>query len=414
MLSKTLRLYKNAYSGLPRNIWLLSFITLVNRSGTMVLPFMSVYLTRELNFSLTQAGLILSLFGVGSVIGALIGGKLTDKIGYLPVQFWSLTLGGLLFMLLLFMETFETVAACVLVLSIISEAFRPANSAAVALYSTPETRTRAYALNRLAVNLGFSIGPTLGGLMAFYSYDFLFIADGLTCIASAIMLRLMLPPIPKIAPENTPIIAENKAVRLPYSDGLYMVFVGLVCLFAISFFQFFATAPLHYKLNCHLNEFEIGMLMSLNGFIIVLVEMVIVYRLQSYRSPLLLISFGMALMAVSYVLMAADGVYFPFVLGFVVLITFSEIFSMPFMNTFVVERSTEENRGQYMALYSVAYSLAHVLAPTLGTQIVSKWGFEVLWQIFVLNSMLAAVGFMMLHRYRGRRNEHNIKQMPQV
>ena len=82
MLHRTVNLYRNAFGGLSKDIWLLAFVTFVNRSGTMVVPFLTVYLTTKLQFSLTQAGWVMTCFGVGSVLGTLLGGKLTDKIGY--------------------------------------------------------------------------------------------------------------------------------------------------------------------------------------------------------------------------------------------------------------------------------------------------------------------------------------------
>ena len=100
MLTHTVRLYRNSFSGLSRDIWMLSLVMLVNRAGTMVIPFMTVYLTQELHFTLAQAGYVMSSFGAGSILGALLGGRLTDKVGYYPTQFWTLFLSGLLFLAL--------------------------------------------------------------------------------------------------------------------------------------------------------------------------------------------------------------------------------------------------------------------------------------------------------------------------
>lgn len=398
-------LYKNAFSGLPRNIWLLALVMLINRSGTMVLPFMSVYLTQHLHFSVGQSGIILSLFGAGSVIGALIGGRLSDSWGCKQVQLVSLILGGVLFLTMVLAKTFEAVAVMVVITAIVSEALRPANSASVAHFCTPETRTRAYSLSRLATNLGFAVGPTLGGIMAYYSYEWLFVADGLTCIAAGILLQIFLPkvePTHKHEPVHTIDKKDFKRQNSPYRDTFYLFFVTLVSMYATGFFQFFSTLPLHYKLNCGLDEFTIGMLMSLNGAVIVLVEMVVVYKLQHKSEPMRIIMVGVGLMLLSYLILVVEAQAFVAIVAYVLVISFSEILSMPFMSTFVLERSRPSTRGQYMALYTVAYSVAHIVAPILGTQVVAWAGFAMLWKVLIFISLVTIIGFVALNAFQSK------------
>src|SRR5215471_16756264 len=190
MLNYPISLYKNAYSGLSRPIWWLGLVMLVNRAGTMVIPFLTLYLREEKNFSISNAGLIIAFYGVGAIGGNFLGGKLTDKQGFHHVQFWSLFLNGILFIVLGQMETFWQIGFCMLTIGIVGESFRPANAAAIAYYSLPENRTRSYSLNRLAINLGFSIGPAIGGLLAYQS---IFWVDGITCMIAALILRIALP-----------------------------------------------------------------------------------------------------------------------------------------------------------------------------------------------------------------------------
>lgn len=184
-MSRIIQLYKNAFSGLSRPAWMLGLVMLINRSGTMVLPFLGIYLTSALGFNLEQTGIILSCFGIGSMAGSFLGGWLTDKFGHFYVQFLSLVIGGIIFILLA-NEGYYQMAVGVLVLSTIAESFRPANTSSVSFYAKPENVSRAFSLNRMAINLGFSIGPAVGGLLAAISFKLLFVADGITCIAAAL------------------------------------------------------------------------------------------------------------------------------------------------------------------------------------------------------------------------------------
>ena len=137
--TSTRSLYVNAYSGLSRNTWLLSVVMLVNRSGTMVLPFMTIYLT-GIGFSLFQAGIVVGMFSAGAICGGYVGGKLTDKIGFYRIQLITLIGGGCLFILLGLMKSYALICLFTFILSLVNEAFRPANNTAIAIYSRPENR----------------------------------------------------------------------------------------------------------------------------------------------------------------------------------------------------------------------------------------------------------------------------------
>ena len=131
----------------------------------MVIPFMSLYLTSDLGFSLKHVGWTMSVFGLGSVIGAWLGGRLTDKIGYYPVVFWSLFLSGFMFISLQFIQSFIGFCIGIFLLMVVADTLRPAIYVALNAYSKPVNRTRSVTLIRLAINLGFSLGPAAGGII---------------------------------------------------------------------------------------------------------------------------------------------------------------------------------------------------------------------------------------------------------
>ena len=217
----------------------------------MVVPFLTIYCTQKLNFSIVQAGMIMSIFGLGSVFGAFIGGKITDKIGFYYLQVGALLSGGLMFILIGFLESFLSLALGTFILSMCNESFRPANSTAVAYYSNENTRTRSYSLNRLAVNLGWSFGGALGGFIASYDYHLLFILDGATNILSAILLMKLLPVVKKQKTEKHE--HEKPLILSAYRDKLYLVFILLTTLFASCFFQLFTLQTVFFKSEWHLS-----------------------------------------------------------------------------------------------------------------------------------------------------------------
>ena len=361
----------------------------------MVVPFMTIYCTQKLGFSIVQAGIIMSLFGMGSILGAFYGGKITDKLGFYHLQLGALFSGGVLFISLAFLETFLSLATGTFLLSLCNESFRPANSAAIAHYSSEKVRTRAYSLHRLAINLGWSFGGALGGLIASIDYHFLFYVDGCTNILAGFLLLRLLPQVKKKkAPKDAP---DKPIIRSPYRDKLYLAFIFLTIPFASSFFQFFTLQPVFFKTEWHFTEQFIGGLMALNGLIIVTTEMVLVHKLEGRRNPLYFISLGVFVAAFSYVaLNVLPPVAWAAVIS-VVLITFGEMLSMPFMNAFWISRSNENNRGEYSALYTIAWSTAQIIGPVYGAFLIQYGGFRLFWWFLTAICICSSLGFMLIN-----------------
>jgi predicted MFS family arabinose efflux permease len=387
----TARTYRNAFTGLSKETWLLSLIMLINRSGTMVIPFMTLYLTSPaMGYSIGEAGIVFGLFGAGAFSGAWLGGKLTDKIGFYPVQLITLSGGGLLFMLLGQMKTYPFICIFTYLLSFVNEAFRPANSTAIAFYSKEDNRTRSYALNRLAINLGWAVGSGLGGFLANINYELLFWVDGFTNIGAALLMWLVLKPV-----GSKPTFKKNGEA---YRDRAYLIFAAITMLFASCFFQLFNNLPVFFEKKMHFSKPFIGILMAANGVIIALFEMVLVYKLEGKRQNLIYITGGVFVVGLSFLLLNVTGANTLVASAMIILVTFGEILSMPFMNSYWIARTQPSNRGQYAALYTMAWSAAQTLGPMGGAQVAQHWGFNILWWITGGVCIIAAIAFRALAR----------------
>lgn len=381
MINQTIGLYKNAYTGLSKSTWLLSLVMLINRSGTMVVPFLTIYMTQRMGVGIGKAAMVMSIFGAGSIVGALIGGKITDRFGFYYVQLVALSGGGILFMLLGLMKSYAAICVTTFFLSLVNEAFRPANTVAVAHYSTEENRTRSYSLNRLAINLGWAVGSALGGFIAAHSYHLLFWVDGITNILAAILLYALMAPSRNQHTQQRP-YSKPVTSQSVYRDKQYLVFIGLQILFAMCFFQLFSILPVYYKSQLHISESYIGLVMSCNGVLIVMIEMILVYKLEGRVHKLNAIAAGTLLVGLSYGILNAH--FIPLlVLPFLsmLIVTFGEMLAMPFMNSYWIARTDAGNRGAYAALFTMAWSAAQVLGPFLGGQVAEHYSYDLLWWI---------------------------------
>jgi predicted MFS family arabinose efflux permease len=383
--------YREAFSGLPRPVWLLSLATLVNRSGTMVLPFLALFLTLKRGYSPADAGQLLALYGLGGMGASFLGGWLAGRFSPAAVMKASLLLNGVGFLVLGRLHERWAIAAVVLGASLAGEAFRPAAFAALTLASDAGARSRSFSLHRLAVNLGMTLGPAAGGFLALYDYGWLFVADGLTCLAAGALLTTLRLERPKAMPANlarpsagarasgdgAAAAAAPSPDRSPWRDGRFLAMLVLVFSLAVVVFQTQSTYPLTLHGELGFSEAWIGLLFAVNTLIIVVFEMVLIHSLQG-RDPLRWVGFGSFLFCAGFALLAF-GSSRAWVAFTVVVWTAGEMISFPLASSAVAERAGRRHLGSYMGLYNFAFSSAFVAAPLAGTWVLQHFGSRVLW-----------------------------------
>jgi predicted MFS family arabinose efflux permease len=391
-------LYKNAYSGLSPATWWLSVVMLINRSGTMVVPFMTLYLTQSRHYTIGKASTVMAVFGLGAICGGMLGGKLTDRFGFYSIQLFGLLSGGVMFIVLGQVTSFALICACTFVLAMLNDMFRPANSTAIAHYSNEANRTRCYSLNRLAINLGWAAGGALGGAIASYNYHLLFWIDGITNIGAALLLLAVLSPTRNSATPSQKGRPAKEITHSAYADKPFLVFIVLTVLFGMCFFQLFATMPVYFSQYLHLTPFYIGAVMAFNGIIIALFEMPIIYTLEQQSNYMRYIAIGTVLCALSFVVFNILPGELSLAIISTIIVTAGEMMSMPFMNTFWIGRTNNNNRGQYAGLYSVAWSVSQVVGPFAGGQVAQHAGYHALWWAVGATGLVCAAGFRWLNR----------------
>lgn len=388
--------YINTFKGLSHEVWWLALITLINRAGTMVIPFLSLYLTENLDFTLKDVGWIMSAFGLGSVVGSWLGGRLTDKIGYYKVMVRSLISTGVLFIALQFLNTFASFCFGIFLVMLVADMFRPAMFVALSAYSKPEYKTRSVTLIRLAINLGFSVGPAVGGIIiTTLSYGGLFWVDGITCIlATGLLIKVLHPKKARVLDT-----VKNENPSSAYHDKAFLIFLVAMVLFGIVFLQYFSTMPLYYKDIHRLTEFDIGILLGMNGFAIFLLEMPLIKWLESTnftKSGLMI--FGTILLGISILVLNLTSWTGVLIIG-MLFMSLGEMITFPFSNAFALDRAKKGNQGEYMALYSIAFSIAHIFAHNAGMHMVDDLGFNNTWYIFTMLAGFCVLLLFSLSRY---------------
>lgn len=398
-LLKASRFYK-PFQGLNKNIWLLAQVMFINRAGAMVLPFMTIYLNEQLGIGLEECGVIMTFFGLGSVLGAFVGGVLTDRLGFVPVMIGSLFLTALAFLNFIRLESFEELCAGIFIISFIADIFRPANLTAVEAFSKPENLTRSLGLIRLAINLGYALGPFLGGIIAAQlGYSFLFIANASSVAAAGIIFVFYF--------RDKNIIHRKKAnekdiskVQMPWQDRNYLLYLMFFVFVIITFMQLIYIVPLYLKTQLGFNESVVGLLMGLNGLIIFLFEMPLLYKLEG-RIPVNIVVVGGLLIAMSGLAFILIPIAVVATIVYTLFSTAGEMLSFPFSNTYALDFCNNLNRGKYMGFYTMTFSLAHVIAPFLWFKLTDFYGYNATW---MLGFLLALTGSLLILSFKPRKS----------
>src|SRR5690554_2020792 len=399
-MNKLLQSYKSSFQGLSSESWMRSLVMLLNRIGGMVIPFLTVYLITVLNFSTAEAGIVMSCFGVGGLIGSIVGGWLTDKIGSFYIQFLSLLFSVPVFIILSTLDTVLEMSLAILLLSFINECFRPANSAAIAAYAKKGNLTRAFSLNRLAVNLGFSFGPALGGFLATISYTWLFYGNSIASLIAAFVFfgyffKREKRKKDKVLYQETPSGIENTSS--PYRDKWFIIFSFFCFLYSCVFFQLLTVLPMFYEESLSFTQGTIGLILGFNGLVVFITEMPLVKFAELKFNIYVNIILGTLLLFLSFAcLLISDSLISCLISMF--FLSISEILVLPFIATVAAKRSVEKNRGAYMGLQGLSISLAFVVMPILATQLVAHSSFNHLWWINLLILTLVCLGFYLTKR----------------
>jgi predicted MFS family arabinose efflux permease len=398
MLRTGLRSYINNFKGFSREIWILTLITFINRAGTMVLPFLSKYLKENLHFTYGEVGWIMVAFGLGSMLGSWLGGKLSDKIGFYKIMVFSLFTSGILFFIIQYITSFWGLCLGMFTIMSVADMFRPAMFVSLSVYAKPENRVRALTLVRLAVNLGFAAGPTLGGLIILgLGYQGLFWVDGSTCILAILIFAFTVKEKKRIPLTISELEAKiNKKSIL--KDRPFWLLLFTLFIIAMVFFQIFTTLPLYHHEKFGLTEVQTGLLLSLNGFLVFLLEMPIVSRIEREKiNKIKIILYGALCCALGYFILLFDSWVIILVVS-IVLLTFGEIFAFPFSNAVALDRAPKGQEGQYMGLFTMSFSLAHIACSKTGLDVIAHFGYQTNWIVMGSLGMLAVFCCIWLQR----------------
>ncbi len=350
---------------LPAPAWILFGGTFVNRFGTFVVPFLVLYLTR-IGYTPAQAGLAVGAYGAGHLMASLLGGHLADRIGRRNTIALSMFASAAAMLVLSQMHTFVSIVVATWFTGLASELYRPASSALLVDLVGPGNRVFAFGMYRFAVNLAFAAGPATAGFLADHSFFYLFLGDAISSVVYGI---IALAALPHGLRTHTSDERFGDALRTAANDTAFLIFLlATVCITMVDF-QLGSTFALHVK-SAGLPTSAYGLLISMNGVLIVCFELLITAFVQRFP-PQPVIAVGYLLSGIGFSLTGLARTM-PALAATVVVWTLGEMISSPMAGAYVAQLAPEKYRGRYMGLLVVAYSFGLLAGPSLGTLVFER------------------------------------------
>ena len=390
--------FKETFNEFPRTFWTLIGAAFIDRLGrTMIFPFFSLYITQKFDVGMTQAGMLLAIFSIAGLVGSMIGGALTDKFGRKGIVLFGLVFSALSSVLMGLVNELSHFYLLAIVVGSLSNVAGPAHQAMVADILPEEKRAEGFGMFRVAGNLAWIIGPTIGGLIAGGSYLMLFVLDAIT---SLIVAYIVFRSIPETKPqeserEERKTLAQTfSGYRVVLKDRLYIVYLLVSMLMLVAYQQMYNTLSVYLRDSHGIPARGYGALLSIDAFLVVLLQFWVTRRVKD-RPPMVMMAAGTALYMLGLAMFGFVSAYWLFVVA-ILMLTFGEMIVMPVSQALAARFSPEEMRGRYMAFYSLAWAIPSTIGPWAAGLILDNYNPDWVWYLAGIACVIAVVGFLAL------------------
>ena len=379
---------------LPGPVRLLLAGTFINKAGTFIIPYLTIVLLRDFGLTETEAARLLFAYGAGSIVSIMVGGYLTDHLGRRVTLLLSLFGSGAVAVGMGFAGSTRVFVPLLVLFGFVADLYRPAASAIIGDLLASSQRAVGFAALRMAVNLGFAVGMGVGGLLADWSWRWLFFGDGISTILYGLVVYFF---ISETRPAALPHGEERTRIGpSPMTDGVYLQVVLATFAFCLMFFSHISVMPLTVTVSAGYPAWVYGLLIGLNGLLIALFEISVVGALRTYRR-MRVAALGMVLCGAGFAL-TGQNLHWAWFLVTVVLWTAGEILTSPQEMSFIADWAPPEARGRYLSVYQASWSLAFALNPILFLPLHSRLGEPLFWASLALLAVPATALLLRLDR----------------
>jgi MFS family permease len=394
---------KRIYHEYPRQYWLMiTGVVISTAGGSMIWPFLLIYASGKLELPLSTVAVLISINAGTGLISSFIAGSLADKIGRKVVMNFSLTVNGLAYFLLMRAETYPQFVALMIMIGLSNPLYQVGADAMLADLISSEKRTDAYAINRIANNAAFALGPAIGGFLATRSYNLAFYGAGVGFLTYSLLLFLLArETLHKSAVKTSMQAQQTEGYRRVFQDKRYILFVAMLSIGLIAPTMLWILMPVYAKTNFGMPEASYGWIPTTNALMCVFVQYFVTGITRQIRA-LPVLSIGMFIYALGAGSVALMSSFWGFWLSMVIL-TFGELTLVPTASKYVADLAPADLRGRYMSIHWLGWGFARTLSPIIGGFLNDNIAPRAIWVGGLLIGLSSALGLFLLSRLSSTR-----------
>jgi MFS family permease len=388
------------YRKYPANFWTLIATVFIDTVGTTLLsPFFALYFTRKFNVGMTQAGILLGFLSIFGLIGSMAGGTLADRYGRKKIILVGLIFSALSSIALGLVNSYFLLYPLSAVIGLFSSFAIPAQNAMLADILPEKQRNEGYGILRVAANLSWIIGPTIGGFMASRSFLLLFILDAILSSITAVIVY-------KFLPESHPHLSGTQqekstahtlaGYKRVFKDSIYLIFLFLCILMLLVYQQENTTLSVYLRDNHQIPPSQYGYILSCCAVLVVLTQFWFSNWTKKFP-PMLMMALGCFFFMIGFTMIGFVSVFWLFLVALLI-VTVGEMIAFPVGQALAARFAPEDMRGRYMGIFSLTWSIPTTIGPVMAGAILDSQNPNLVWYISTIICAVAILGFYILHQ----------------
>jgi MFS family permease len=397
----------STFNEYPKHFQILAVATFIDRvGGTMIQPFYSLYIAQKFGVNMTTIGLLFGVWSISGVIGNMLGGALTDKIGRKTMLVAGLILSATSAILMGVVNELWTFALVSTVVGLLSDIAGPARGAMTTDMLPPDKRAEGFGIIRVVGNLAWIIGPALGGLLASKSYMLVFILDAVASIITAIIVLLKIPetiPASNTESEKESFLTSMKGYKLVAKDGLFLGFVVTSMLLVFVYSQMYSTLSVYLNSQHDIPAKGYGWLMSMNAALVVIFQFSVT-RFTRKKPPMQMMALTTLFYGVGFTMFGFVQKYWQFMLAMAI-ITFGEMVHIPTSSGLVANLAPEDKRGRYNAFAGLSWGIPNIFSTFFAGLIMDNLNPNLVWIMAGCICVVTMFGYLILNPNAQKRLE---------
>lgn len=398
---------KNIYHEFPRLFWVVVLVSFIDRvGGTLLFPFFALYITQKFSVGMTQAGILLGMSSFFGLIGSTVGGALTDKLGRKQLILFGLVFSAVSTLAFGIVTEYSVLFPLMVVVGLLSNVAHPAHDAMIADILPEKQRQEGFGILRVAGNLSWMIGPTIGGFVANIDFFYLFIIDAVISCIVAVMIFRIIPetkPEPHAHEQHQSFWQTLIGYRVVLKDAAFMAFMLAGLLMMTVYLQMYGSLSVYLRDNHNINPSGYGFLMTTSAITVVLFQFW-VSRIIKYRPPFLMMAIGTVFYMIGFALFGIVTAYVLFALN-IVIITIGEMIVVPTSQSIATNFAPEAMRGRYMAIFGLSWAIPSTVGPGAAGYILDNYNPNLLWYLGGALCALSVLAYYWLHVRLGTKPE---------